>query len=290
MRFEQALIVAGLIPRQVIPDGKWHRCATQDKPRKRNGAYKLALDGSVGWWRNWATDDSPQVWRDDQAIRPVDEARIRANRERERKQRVEAMRGARHFWSECGPMRSVHPYLAKKRLSALGCAGLKVHRDLLVIPVRHGEWLVSVQTINEAGDKRFWTGAPVKAGAYVMDRPKAAVTAICEGFATGLAIFQSVPQARVIVAFDAGNLVPVVQRIKPSGAVVICGDNDHGTEKRMGMNPGLEKARNAAELLGCGVAYPSGIEGTDWADALFEWGAQKKVERQILSQARYVPP
>lgn len=290
MRFDQALAVAGLIPREVIADGRWRRCATQDKPRKRNGAYKLALDGSVGFWRNWALDDDVQVWRDDSAIRPVDESRVRAQRDRERRQRIEAMKSARAFWHDAKPMLHLHPYIARKRLSALGCAGLRVHRDMLVVPVWHGQWLVSVQTITADGQKRFWPGAPVKAGAFTMERRAHALTAVCEGLATGLAVFQSVKQARVVVAFDAGNLTPVVQRIKPTGAVVICADNDHETQARIGVNPGIEKARNAAELIGCGVAYPEGITGSDWADALLELGEmpQRKVERQILARAKYV--
>lgn len=296
MRFEQALIAAGLIPREIVADGRWRRCRTEDKPRKRNGAYKLSVDGTVGFWRNWALDDSPQVWRDDVAS-PVDAARLAAQvaaaRERERKQRIDAMRGARAFWRDCKPLTKAHPYLARKKLSALGCAGLRVHRDLLVVPVWHGEWLVSVQTITPGGEKRFWPGAPVKAGAYVMDRPAAALTAFCEGLATGLAVFQSVRQARVVVAFDAGNLAPVIDRVKPSGSVVICADNDHQTQARLGVNPGIEKATAAAQGIGCGVAYPSGIDGTDWADALVQFGGempQRRVERQILSQARYVVP
>jgi putative DNA primase/helicase len=97
-------------------------------------------------------------------------------------------------------------------------------------------------------------------------------------------------QARVIVAFDAGNLLPVVERLKPNGSVVIAADNDHGTQAKRGMNPGIEKARNAAELIGCGVAYPTGIEGSDWADFAKEVGegANRKIERLILAQARYV--
>lgn len=291
MNFAQALAIAGLMPRDVIADGKWRRCPTLDKPRKRNGAYKLTADG-VGLYRNWAVDDEVQVWRDESDARPIDEARIRAQREKERQARIVAMRGAREFWNGCASMLALHPYLARKRLSALGCAGLRVNRDLLVVPVWHGQWVVSVQTITADGQKRFWPGAPVKAGAFVLDRPRYAVTAVCEGLATGLAIYQSVRQARVVVAFDAGNLAPVVDRIKPTGSVVICADNDHETQARIGTNPGIEKARNAAELAGCGVAYPDGIAGTDWADALLEYGEmpQRRVERQILAQARYVPP
>lgn len=125
-----------------------------------------------------------------------------------------------------------------------------------MVPVWHGDWLISVQTIGLDGVKRFWPGAPVKGGCVVLDRPRAAVTVLCEGLATGLALFQSMRQARVVVAFDAGNLLPVVDRLKPTGSVVIAADNDHATLAKRGFNPGLDKARNAAELIGCGVAYP----------------------------------
>jgi putative DNA primase/helicase len=92
------------------------------------------------------------------------------------------------------------------------------------------------------------------------------------------------------VCFDAGNLLPVVQRLKPTGSVCIAADNDHKTLAKRGFNPGVEKATNAANLIGCGVAYPQGIEGSDWADALLQWGqrASKRIEREILAKARYV--
>ena len=95
---------------------------------------------------------------------------------------------------------------------------------------------------------------------------------------------------QVVVCFDAGNLLPVVQRIKPTGSVVMAADNDIGTQAKRGFNPGLEKATNAAELIGAGVAYPRGIEGTDWADFLAQVGegAARKAERLILGQAKYV--
>lgn len=75
----------------------------------------------------------------------------------------------------------------------------------------------------------------MKGGAYVSDRPRVAVTAVCEGLATGLAIFQSLRMARVIVAFDAGNLIHAVGQLRPTGSVVICADNDHGTEAKRGL-------------------------------------------------------
>ena len=91
MRFEDAMRLSGLMPRDIVADGKWRRCATEDKPRKRNGAYVLHPDGR-GFWRNWATDSDISAWRDDstRTAAPVDQARIAAHRENERRQRIQA--------------------------------------------------------------------------------------------------------------------------------------------------------------------------------------------------------
>lgn len=290
--FRSILMSAGLRPREVVADGRWRRCATDDKPTKRNGAYRLDFDGLRGWWRNWATDDGLNYWASTTGaqFKPADEAKLKAQRERERAGRMQAIRSARAFWNGARPCSRLHPYLGDKGLSALGTAGLREAEGLLVIPVLWRGHVMSVQTIHPLGAKRFWPGAPVKAGCHVIDRPRAALTVLCEGLATGLAIYQAMRHARVVVAFDAGNLLPVVQELKPSGSVCIAADNDWGTQAKRGFNPGREKAANAAELIGAGVAWPEGIEGTDWADAAKEWGqfAGKRIEREIQAGARFV--
>ena len=291
MGFEQAMHASGLLPRAVIADSKWRRCATVDKPKKRNGAYVLHPDGR-GYWRNWALDGDINAWSDggENHAAPIDLAAVARRRAAERDERVRAVREARAAWSAATALRWPHPYLERKGLSAVGCAGLRAIGTAIAIPVLWDGRVTSVQTIAPDGQKRFWKGAPVKGGSYTIKREKSAVTAVCEGFATGLAIFQAVRHASVVVAFDAGNLLPVVDRLRPKGAVVICADDDHATQAKRGINPGREKAANAAELIGAGVAWPEGIEGTDWADALLEWGdgAHKRIERQILAKARYV--
>lgn len=292
LTFEQAMRLSGLLPRAIIADGKWRRCPTEDHPRKRNGAYILHPDGR-GYWRNWALDDGVNAWADDNATqaKPMDMERIKAQRDRERQYRIQSVRSARQFWNHSRPLSLPHAYIAKKGLLPLGCAGLRVNDGLLVIPVMLGDSLISVQTIDAEGSKKFWPGAPVKSGCFILHRDRFAITIFCEGLATGLALFQSVKNARVIVCFNAGNLLDVTQYLKPTGSVVFAADNDHKTKVLRGFNPGIEKATNAAELIGAGVAYPEGIEGSDWDDWLREIGegAARKLERLILSKARYVP-
>jgi putative DNA primase/helicase len=291
MSFENAMRASGLQPGSVIADGKWRRCKTDDKPRHRNGAYILHPDGR-GFWRNWAVDVELNTWTDEGMHRAAqqDPAIAQRQRDADRKRRIEGMHRARALWSGGQPLRRMHPYIEAKGLQALGCTALRQHRDLLLVPLWQGQHLLNVQTIGPNGEKKFVYGAPTKGGYMVLDRPRAAVTALVEGLATGLAVYQCVRQARVIVAFNTGNLIPVVEYLKPSGSVVMCGDDDRGTFARRGFNPGRDAARNVADLIGCGVAFPVDIEGTDFADSLKEYGegGPRMIERQILAQARYV--
>lgn len=295
MGFEQTLRSAGLMPRALVPDGKIRRCATADKPHKRNGWYVLNPDGT-GSWGDWTSGSGDALghWRENESdIRLPTGAELAARaarRDAERRRRIAAIHAARDAWSRAVPLRGLHPYIEKKGLTAVGCTGLRRIGDKLVIPVLWKGRVISIQTIAPDGEKRFWPGAPVKGGCYVMQRAASAVTAVCEGFATGLAIYQSIRLVRVIVAFDAGNLATVIEHVQPRGSVVICADDDHGTEAKRGFNPGRQKAEAAAALIGAGVAWPQGIDGTDWADALMEFGegGARQIERQILARAKYV--
>lgn len=294
MSFEHALLSAGLVPRHVVADGKIRRCATATHPHKRNGWFVLHQDGR-GVWGDWSSGSSEALgtYQDEHAKQRFDpqlEQRMAARREGERRARMVAMARARTIWAGAAPLRQPHPYIDGKGLSMLGCEGLRQSGPCLLVPVRLDHALISLQSITGAGVKKFLPHAPVKAGAYVLQRPRAAVTVICEGLATGLAVYQCVRQATVVVAFDCGNLLPVIQRMKPTGSVVIAADNDHETMAKRGFNPGLDKARNAADLIGCGVAYPEDIDGSDWDDAMRQYGpgSAKRIERLILAKAKYV--
>jgi putative DNA primase/helicase len=286
------MIAHGLKPRAVIPDGDWHRCPTVDKPRSLNGSYKLWPSGKRGLFRNFALHDDCCEWRDEHAsVVPSQEIQrqMRENREREQQRRIAAIDAARAHWEGAKPA-GLHPYVQRKGLSIRGMQDLRECDGKLLVPMYKGSSLMSIQTIDADGEKRFWTGAPTKGASFEIAREGAPITCLCEGLATGLAIFQSVPQARVIVAFSSDQLLPAVEHLQLRGAVVVCADNDHGTLAARGFNPGLLAAQKVVDATGCGMAYPTDIEGTDWADAFKEWGkrAPSRIRREILRAIRMV--
>jgi len=313
MNFETALRLAGLQPpAQIIDDGKWRRCKTEGHKSKKNGAYKLDIGGQRGWYRDWSDGLGVRFWSSDEAPRAptaADLERQRKQRDEARARRVEGVRRARQLWADGASYRP-HPYLIDKGLSALGCQVLRlwigsVWQDIddtlpkqvkdtwLLVPLYWRDKLVNVQRISSKGLKVQMPGAPQKACSLILGQSSAAVTVICEGLATGLAVYQSMRNVRVVIAFNAENLQPVAQELKPTGSVVFAADNDWKTALKPhmhGVNPGISKAQNAAELIGAGVAWPEGIEGTDYADLLKEVGpgAAKQLERQILAKARYI--
>lgn len=271
------------------PDGRWHRCATEDKPRRRNGAWKLL--GRVGFVQNHATMTEVATWQDD-TVTPAQAAEIERRavelRRREQTKRIAAIEAMRAHFESLSPLRDGHQYLFDKGLSMRGCEGLRIDGGLLVIPMFRGRALMSYQTITASGEKKYRYGCPIKGCSYILGRRDSTVTCLCEGFATGLAIYQSMGSARVVVCFDAGNMVNVAREIDVRGLVVVCADNDWQTEQRIGSNPGIQKGTAAADAIGCGVAAPEGIDGSDWADALKEGWTQARVRMEIMRSARFV--
>lgn len=266
----------GLRPGVIVPDDKWRRCATESHPRKKNGAYKLAADGQIGWGRDWAQHEKPLTWRPEKQEKVDAEAEARTRRyaaEQARKRhlaRRNASADARIYYENAQPLEGGHPYLDAHSLDMTGCRGLKVdEKGWLVIPAyRQDGTLGSIQRISPTGQKLFWKDAPITGTAYPILRHGAQITILCEGLATGLALYKCVPHSKVIVAWSTDNLASTDWRV--SGMAVVAADNDHGTEERRGFNPGIKAARKAAEKLGIEVVYPEGIAGTDWADYLEE--------------------
>lgn len=271
--FRQFVEANGIIAPDLIVPGQRYRCKTVSHPKKKNAYIRLADDEKVGWCQDYAVHFEPVMWRandSDALAAPIDRVLIALRAAERRAALIAATLEARAYYDACEQVRFSHPYLVNKGFGVAGCNGLRIDAaGWLVIPMLYNGKVLSLQRISPDGEKKFHLGATTKGAYYVIDRPGATLTALAEGFATGLTIFHAIPSCRVLVAFNAGNLPVVAEAMDRSGMGVICADNDWETMQRRGFNPGLDAARQTAAILGVGVAYPT-CAGTDWNDYLAE--------------------
>ena len=269
--FHDVLGQHGLVPEEIIADGNLHRCPTEGKPRKRNGAYIAHLDKPATlWWCNWETDDQGTFCAEEK--RTLSFAEMSAWRERQhsiRRQReeectrrhAEAAQQARQEWNAARVCDASHPYLRRKGIPAL--EGIRQSRDgALLIPVLDtANNLQSLQRIYPDGTKRFLVGGKVSGGRFVIQGQPEKPIAICEGFATGASIHLATGWT-VYVAFSANNLATVAKSAKerfPDSSIIICGDNDE---------TGRKKGEEAARLANAQLELPNFTSGngTDFND------------------------
>lgn len=283
--FRDILTDKGLIPSEIIADGKLHRCPTQAKPHKQNGAYIAHLDSPATlWWCNWESiergtfteADEKTLSQAERGALQQRQAAVKQQREAEFAQRQAA--AAQEAQSElnasalCSPE---HPYLQRKGAPPL--ADVRQDRNgMLLIPVKDASGNVqTLQRIAPDGEKRFLTGGKVHGGHFVIQGKPEKPLAVCEGYATGASIHLAC-DCTVYVAFSANNLPAVagIARSKfPDTPILICADNDEA-----GRCKGLEAAQMAQARFIL-PAFTTGT-GTDFNDLHQSEGLQE-VRRQV---------
>lgn len=255
----------GLVIRDLIADGEIHRVPhISSKKGAVDGWYILHLSGKIpvgvcGCWKEptfeskWMADIGRNMSFSERLEHDKLIAEIRAKREADRlaSQQVAAEK-AEDEVSTYADASADHPYLVRKRIEP---HGIKIDRaGRLVVPVidQEGE-ILSYQTIDADGNKRFLKGGKIEGGFYEL-RGNRKVIFIGEGFATCASIHQATGFT-TLVAFDCGNLAKVAKSAKEmflGSRIVICADNDQFTEG----NPGLTKAKAAAGLVFGEIVYP----------------------------------
>lgn len=284
--FRNAMREAGLNPPDVIEPGRLHRFPGIDKgTRNAAGWGRMFADGLGGVYGDWSNDlnaswqaarSTPFTPAEREAFnRRIAEAKDSA--EAEQKQRhSEAANKAASIWQTAALAPSDHAYLVRKGINPHGA---KLHNGALVIAVREGADIHSLQFIGEDGAKRFLTDGRVAGGYFSIGTTKgAAALCIAEGFATG-ATLHEVTGYPVAVAFNAGNLeaVALAMRAKlPDMPIILCGELD---------STGLTKSKAAALAIGARLALPdfggSRPEGsTDFNDLATHCGPEA-VKRAI---------
>jgi len=220
----------GLMINYAIPDGKWHRVPTTDKPRKRNGAY--LFDGNSGVVKNWATMDTFARYGEkvNQIIKYFDDSEERIKHARAAKQAMALIKSA---------VVMNHPYLTAKGFPK--ATGLVVGEEL-IIPMRDykTQAITGAQRIKGGGEKLFIPGSRAKGAVFVIGR--GSESWLVEGYATGLSVAAALKlmyrPAQVVVCFSAGNLGHVAERI--GGRRFVVADHDgSGTGERVAVSSGL---------------------------------------------------
>lgn len=248
--------------------GRMRRCKVEGD-RERRGWYMLhelrlddgdtVLVGSYGIWRGnennaqkvelgklrKLTDDQKAALRK----RMADDKR-RIDAERARTAGLAARR-AKQVWDKLAPSGECQ-YLEAKgvkayglRFSDSGCAYLPlldangaIHGLQILLPRGH-------KRIAQTGrNKDFWPAGLIKKGHWFQIGAVRAIVLIAEGYATAASIHEATGLP-VAVAFDAGNLLPVVETIRKrhrSAKILICADDDFKSDG----NPGMTAASAAA--------------------------------------------
>lgn len=286
---------AGLAVESITAFGQLVRAPVEgDRHAKRSGWYVVhelhTADGRTlyfGSFGNWKTGHQDKLRVSTRGLSEEERGRIKAQMERDRQAAQQARaelaesaaRRAAVLWERL-PQEGASPYLDRKRVRAFGVRFARA--GTVVVPLRRDDSLVGLQWIAADGTKRFLTGT-AKAGACHWIRGRAGPLVVCEGYATGASVHMATGWS-VAVAFDAGNLLPVSQRLRtlyPERAIAFAADDDHQSAG----NPGITKATEAAEAVGAVVLAPRfrGDRGTDWNDLHVAEGLEV-VRGQLLEQ------
>lgn len=242
--------------------GRLRRCATSGHPRRRNGAYRF--DGRRGWCMAWDGDGLVHWYGETGTWTPADERAWKARQDAERARTTagwhRAAQRAADLMAQArlGP----HGYLRFKGLGETPALGLP--DESLLVPMRdvRTNALMGAQLIKWDMQARRWgkkmlPGMRAKGAVWRSGPRHAAMTVLCEGYATGLSIEAAVRHMRlsaaVLVCFSDHNLVHVAPVVV--GMAVVFADNDAS-------GAGVRAAR-ATGLPYC-MAPREGWDANDW--------------------------
>jgi predicted P-loop ATPase/phage/plasmid primase-like uncharacterized protein len=302
-------------PQDLIADGKLRRITPDGDKRKSNAlAYRIHDDDSpVGWFQYHKTGEKGSFRLGDAPRLSPAEREAERRRWADQKARQEAEEAARHdaradlavrLWTNGKPPTG-HPYLERKGIESAptvrACTlamgdflsdpeRTDVEPDALLVPLYSAPGVIrSIQAILADGFKLFLAGGQIAGCYHPIKGTDTSRVLVCEGYATGVALAEATGHS-VVCAMSAKNL-PAVARIVAQQAkgreVVICADNDHGTQAKRGRNPGRDAGRDAANAIGARVVWPTGCEGTDWDDWLREGGDPAHLRTLVAGE---VPP
>lgn len=309
----------------------WGSQYARYKPKDARARWKSIKAGGGVKIGSLFYDAKAAGWRDDRKYekpsREVIEQRRAAAAKRQADAeaqeivaRAAAADHARYMWDNAVPADDLHPYLQRKGIKSHGLrigAWEKIDNEngtvqiisdrALLIPVRdtkktvHSLQAIFAGKIYGDRDKDFVTDGAMSGLFYSFGKPVVTrvgdadrtVILIGEGYATLASAHECTGHA-AIVAFNAGNVPKVANALRerfPDAVLLMLADNDRNTEG----NPGVKKARQAADEVGGLVAIPefddadpAHAEATDFNDLHLLRGAD--AVREVIEAALNPPP
>lgn len=230
-------------------------------------------DWREGYPHKWTSFEENSLSRADLAEFRQLQQQQDQERKAEREKLAESARNqAVSVWGKAQPASHAHPYLVRKQVQA---HGIRQDGNKLLIPLTDlSGYLHNLQTITPDGTKRFLFGGRKRGLCFLLGGKlaKSDMVYLCEGYATGASLYEAY-HLPVLVAFDAGNLLPVAQSFRRQFIdlpLTVCADND----RKGAINTGLTKAREVcAKVTGTQIIIPefpnhAPLELSDFNDAV----------------------
>ncbi|EHL31867.1 zincin-like metallopeptidase domain-containing protein [Legionella drancourtii] len=274
--FKAALVSLGAIVsgEHPIMDGKPHRIPTEgDKNGEKAGFYVAYLDGiPTGYIKNNRTGAELNWKYKGYILTDEQKATLKAEalehqqtrqRELEAKQKNTALR-LKQKLSMMVEVVEPTPYMQSKGIQVHSEVYTDEDKKLTCIPATDCEGtLWTVQYIAEDGTKRFAKDSRKEGCFHVLGGLEkladASVIVIAEGYATAATIKEACELPAVVSAFDSGNLKAVAKALHekyPRTPVILAADDDKHLELSKGINPGKEKAGEAADAVNGFIVLP----------------------------------
>lgn len=282
-------------PADIVADGEDHYYRIEGDRKDKRAGYCLTVlpDGfAYGNYKNFKTSDGGS-WHCKKGVRGLSKEERAANQARmeqaetdkeARRQEIYKVKAveAKALWDASKHAEPDHPYLVKKGIQPNGAR--QDGNDLIIQIAADGK-TCSYQRISPDGAKLFMAGARKQGGYFPIANAgdNKSVLIIVEGYGTGASIREATGLP-IIVAFDAGNLMPVAVEIRkkyPESFIIVAADNDHDGET----NTGRIKGEAAAEKVNGICIWPEFSDGdseTDWNDYHSRFGLDA-VKDKILA-------
>ena len=223
----------------LIIDGEIYRFSSNGK--EKNGWYFLYPEG-YGYFGDWSLGVKQKFCSNDLLLDNQQQQQTRMRLEQAAANKIlvqiETSEKALSLWDGLAEIGQSN-YLQKKQVSAFGIKfGDENGQNVIYVPLQDiDSKLWSLQKIYDNGSKMFLPGGK-KCGCFHLigkieeDKP----LYIAEGYATAASIHMAIGE-NMIIAFDAGNIEPVVKSIRekyPKLEIIIAADNDCWGEQNIG--------------------------------------------------------